>query len=112
MNKFSKFSTTIAAALLISSATFAGTGSVVLYTDYYDSASAAYEAGFDVVDNLSQASQGQLKQTLKTYNDGVIRNISIDETKVKVEEVAVARDDFQYRALVDIDYEYDGGSDD
>ncbi|TCS40200.1 DUF3316 domain-containing protein [Reinekea marinisedimentorum] len=114
MNKFAKVSSAIAAAVLISSASFAGSnsGSTTLYTGTYDSASAAYEAGFDVIDDLAQASQGELKSTLKTYNEGVVRNLSIDDTKVKVEEVAVARNVYQYRAMIDVDFEFDGGSDD
>lgn len=112
MKKIAKLPTAIAATLLISSATFAGVGSATLYTDSYSSASAAYEAGFDIIDNLSQASQGELKQALKTYNEGVVHNIEIDETKVKVEEVAVARDVFEYRAMIDVDYEFDGGNND
>ncbi|TCS37580.1 DUF3316 domain-containing protein [Reinekea marinisedimentorum] len=115
MKKIAQFSTALTAALLISAAATAGTvktQSTTLYTDSYSTAAEAYNAGFDVIDQVDSASKGELKQTLKLYGEGVVRDIALDDAEVTVEEFALGRNNIVYRATVDVDFHYETNKND
>ena len=105
----------LTASLLVTGTVFANTewnsGNKTIYTDAYTSEAAAYEAGFDIIDDLSQSSRNELKSFLRIRGRGV-RDIEIDQTKVQIEAFATDRNLLQYRALVSIDYKYEAREDD
>lgn len=100
---------TLATSLLIGSAAFANfesaTDKEVIYTEAFSSESAAYKAGFAVIDQLSDASQSELRNELHAYGAD-IRDLAVNNTTVHIEEFATAPDNIQYRAVVDVDYSF------
>ncbi|TXR51921.1 DUF3316 domain-containing protein [Reinekea thalattae] len=100
---------TLSASLLFSTAAFANfeaaTDSEVIYTDAFSSESAAYNAGFAVIDQLSDASQSELRTELHAYGAD-IRDLNVENTTVHVQKFATAPDNIQYRAVIDVDYSF------
>ena len=96
--------------LLLSTSVFASAVNVNKTTNFetktYQTKASAYEAGFELVDNLSQMNANQLRQKLPTFSDQSVRKIGIDNTKVTVTEFAMNRDQINYSAVVNVNYHY------
>lgn len=99
-----------AAATLLTSSVIAGTHTVYdhnnLHTGSFASKSEAYEAGFDIAEQVSGMSQSQLRSKLRFTDGNLVRNIKVDNTKVTVEEFAESRGKISYRATVNVAYTY------
>ena len=102
--------------LLLSTSVFASTVNIDKTTNFetktYQTKASAYEAGFELVDNLSQMNANQLRQKLPTFTDQFVRKVGIDNTKVTVTEFAINRDQINYSAVVKVDYHYDAEEND
>ncbi|TCS40467.1 DUF3316 domain-containing protein [Reinekea marinisedimentorum] len=101
--------TAMTTVVLISAASIASANteytSKSFYSDSYTTEAEAYNAGFDVVDNVTQASKGELNKMLDTY--GFSRDLTVDDAKVTLEEFAVERGQIEYRAKVSVNYHYE-----
>lgn len=101
----------LTAGLLVASSAFASTQTSYSATSVtspsFETKAAAFEAGYDIADSLYSLSEHELRHELPvaSYND--VKNISVDDTKVVVEEFAVNRGEILYRAVVDVDYHFD-----
>ncbi|MFC1233398.1 DUF3316 domain-containing protein [Vibrio sp. F74] len=96
--------------LVLSTSVFAGTSLLKSETEFrsegYATQDQAYEAGFDIADELKAASNSQLKFQLPTTLNGQIQKVAIEEVEVSLEEFSAQRGEVQYRAIVDVDYSY------
>ena len=110
VNKMKKL-TVLAATVLMSATAFAGTQTVYsetnLSTAGFASKAAAYEAGFDYVDALHTASHSELRFKLAPIDESVVSNIKLGDTVVSIEEFSEARGEISYRAIVNVDYQFD-----
>lgn len=77
-----------------------------LYSPYFETKAEAYQAGFDIQNNLASMNDRELKDNLSTQSV-VVRSIKVDSTKVEVQELADASNNIMYRAVLDVDYSYD-----
>ena len=102
--------------LLLSTSVFASTVNIDKTTNFktktYQTKASAYEAGFDLVDDLSQMNANQLRQKLPTFTDQFVRKLGIDSTKVTVTEFAINRDQINYSAVVNVNYHYNAEEND
>jgi len=102
---------TVAAGLLLSTSAFASNvtlhNDTTVTTSSFATKAEALDAGLSVAQNLSDMSQNELRIQLPVNAYQNVNNISIDNTKVKVEEFAQVRGQVQYRAIVDVDYHFD-----
>ena len=99
-----------AASILLSSTAFASTvieeSNTSFSTGTYQSKADAYNAGFDIVDNLKTMTNGELRNELSLYNDTFVRDITINNSKVTVTEYSNVLGEINYKALVNVDYNY------
>lgn len=96
----------VATSLVLSTSVFASatsTGNTEIRTDGYSTKAQAYEAGFDVAEDLKTASPAELTFKLPQHD---VSNPSINSVEVSLEEFSAARGDISYRAVVDVDYTY------
>ncbi len=102
---------TTAGLLLLSSSAFAS--NITLHHDTqvstasYATEAEAIEAGHNLADNYNVMSQNELRFQLPVNSYQNVSNISVDNTKIQVEEFAVVRGEVKYRAIVDVDYHFD-----
>ncbi|PWI33279.1 acyl-CoA synthetase [Vibrio albus] len=102
---------TIAAGLLTTFAVSAAQLETVhrdtmLTSDSFGTKSEALNAGFNMYESLNTASNRQLRSKLTTFADNVVGGISVESAQVRIEEVPVSRNKIEYRAVVDVDYNY------
>lgn len=76
-----------------------------LWTDSYTSRAQAFEAGFDLLDQLKVQPSHKLTMALPVVETSA-RHLTIDSGEVTVEEFADSRDTVRYRAVVDVNYHY------
>ena len=97
-------------SLLVGTAAFASyeieTDNETLYTDNFPSETAAYQAGFAIIDQLNEASQSELRRELRAYGAD-IREVEVNNATVSVEEFATAPGNILYRAVVDVNYSFE-----
>jgi len=76
-------------------------------TDAYQSQQQAYDAGFKLVDQLNQLPAEKLAQELNIFDAQIAtESLKVTDAEVKVEPFAPKEGQIQYRALVDVDYQY------
>lgn len=111
-----KLLTITAASLLLSSAAFASDvimdNTAHFTTDSYQTKTEAFNAGFDITDNLTSITQTELLKKLPHFGDELVHDIAIDDTNVTIEEYATSRDHISFRAIVNVDYHYSAYQDD
>ena len=99
-----------ATTLLLSSATFASTveqeSNSNFATATYQTKAEAFDAGFDIVDNLKTMTESQLRHKLSLFGEDFVSDITINGSEVTVTELATSPGDIQYKALVNVDYNY------
>ncbi|MBW3696908.1 DUF3316 domain-containing protein [Vibrio sp. T187] len=102
--------TILAATLLISSTAFAGNqtsyNSTSQTTGTFATKAEAYDAGFNYVDSLANATNAQLNFQLLPVSANPISKITVDNTQVTIEEFAKTRGEIAYRAVVNVDYHF------
>lgn len=105
-----KKSMIVAAGLLLSTSAFASTFAVTANstktTDLYNTKAEAFEAGFDLSDEFKSMPQSELRFEFPVSSYTNVQDIAIDNTEVVVEEIATHRGEVQYRAVVDLDYNF------
>lgn len=101
---------TVTAGLLISTSVFASNvtlnNDTTVTTAGYATKAEALDAAFNITENLSAMSQNELRFQLPVTSYANVKDITIDQTNVTVEEFAQVRGEIQYRAVVDIDYHF------
>jgi len=104
-----------AAGLLLTTSAFASSMTVqnhaTFKTDSYSSKTEAYNAGFELADSVKEMDQGQLKFQLPVQSYTLVKNISVDNSQVAVEEFSTTAGETQYRAIVDLGYKFDAKDD-
>ncbi|XAW87906.1 DUF3316 domain-containing protein [Vibrio sp. CDRSL-10 TSBA] len=76
-------------------------------TGAYQSQQLAYDAGFQMVDHLNQLPGDELAQELNIFDAQIAtESLKVTDAEVKVEPFAPKDGHVQYRALVDVDYQY------
>ena len=97
--------------ILMSSSVFALNTTVTQKTNMevgtYQSREQALNAGFDLSDSLKSMSETQLRNKLGLFSYTNVSDINIDNSQVTINEVAYARDNVQYRAILNVDYHFD-----
>lgn len=100
----------LASGLLLASSAFASTTTVsdnaTFKTDAYSSKTEAYNAGFDLSDSVKAMDQSQLRFNLPVQSYTLVKNINVGQAEVTLEEIANNNGDIQYRAIVDVDYNF------
>ncbi|MFM2587055.1 DUF3316 domain-containing protein [Vibrio sp. TBV020] len=99
------------ASMIMSASVFASTNTETsntsFITDAYSTKQQAYDAAFDLMDEMKAMSNAELKTALPiSENNIVYPSLKIDEMTVQVEEFANNQGDIQYKAVLDIDYQY------
>ena len=102
--------TLLTTILLCSSTAFAGTTNIhketILQSETVSSAEQAYEAGYVIIDKVNAMSSNELRYTLPTFTDSMVTNLKVDDIKVRIEAFSKERNNIKYRALVEVDYQY------
>ena len=101
--------TVITTSLLLSTASFAGTmqeNHTDLSTATYQSKAEAYDAGFKMIENLKTMSDKELAKTLRFHGNTWVSDIKIKDTQVTVAEFATSPSEFNYKAIVNVDYNF------
>lgn len=98
-------------ALMVSSTAFAAintqSSETTVKTDAFATQEQAYNAGYDLMDEFKAMPTNQLMQELPIHENNVQRpSVKVTETKVTIEEFAKERGKVQYRAVVEVDYQY------
>ncbi|WP_435236979.1 DUF3316 domain-containing protein [Psychromonas sp. PT13] len=78
-----------------------------LSTASFSTKAEALDAGYDIAEQLLNEDQKSLRHEFRIVAENPVRNINIQQTEIKTEEFAVARDDIQYRAIVKVNYSFD-----
>ena len=77
------------------------------HTDAFENKASAYNAGFDIADQFGDMNRTQLQRKLNIFGNSPVENITIDGTKVTIEEFAESRNKIAYRAKVNVSFHYD-----
>jgi len=105
-----KKSIILATGLLLTTSAFASTLTVnrdaTFTTDTYSTKAEAYNAGFDLVDSVKTMDQSQLRQEFPVATYSQVKNVSVDDSQVSVQEIATNRNNIEYRAVVDMGYHF------
>ncbi|MCL9776422.1 DUF3316 domain-containing protein [Vibrio methylphosphonaticus] len=100
----------VACVALMSGSVFAGSdiGNSHLETEAFQSKQQAYEAGYQLVDELNEMTNGALAHQLhlNAHSDN-IQDIELKNTEVSVHEYSEKQGVIKYRAQVNVSYEYD-----
>lgn len=100
----------VASIALMSGSVFAGSdiGNTKLETESFQSKQQAYEAGYQLVDELNEMTNGALAHQLKLNGHSEnIQEIELKNTEISVQEYAEKQGVIKYRASVNVNYEYD-----
>jgi opacity protein-like surface antigen len=100
----------ITASVLLSSASFASTVTQESHKSFstatYQSKAEAYDAGFKMVENFNTMTNQELYKTFSLNGERFVSDININGTKVTVDEFATSPGEINYKANVDVDYDY------
>ncbi|EGQ7756488.1 DUF3316 domain-containing protein [Vibrio vulnificus] len=101
----------LATTLMLSSTAFASVetqiGETSLHTDTFASKQAAYDAGLMKAQELRAMTPTELTHELSVFSQRpVYDSLKISDIEVKVEEFAKESGKVAYRAIVDVDYQY------
>ncbi|ANQ29362.1 acyl-CoA synthetase [Vibrio natriegens] len=78
-----------------------------LYSDTFSSKQEAVDAGFNMYDALANANDKQLRWKLNPVSQNIIEDsMLVKNAQVKLQEVSVARDTVNYRAIVEVHFNY------
>tara|TARA_Y100001956_G_scaffold56230_2_gene55251 strand:+ start:1367 stop:1711 length:345 start_codon:yes stop_codon:yes gene_type:complete len=99
------------ASLVMSTSVFAATNTVqsdrTFSTDNYATKEQAYQAGFDLMNDFKQMSQNELENKLVTgSNDAIYNSIKLNDMNVAIKEFGNANGQIEYKAVVDVDFQY------
>ncbi|WP_038176759.1 DUF3316 domain-containing protein [Vibrio pacinii] len=99
------------ATLVISASVFAANQTVIshstLTTDAYATKQQAYDAAFDLMDEMKAMDSAKLKIVLPIHENNVISpSVKVNDMLVQVEEYAKAPGQFEYKAKLGVDYQY------
>lgn len=102
--------TIITTSLLISSTAFASMVNQESQSNFttatYQSKAEAYDAGFEIVNNLKTMSDKELRKEFSLYNERFVKNITINNAEVTISEFATSPGNVEYKALVNVDFNY------
>ncbi|ELV8684120.1 DUF3316 domain-containing protein [Vibrio fluvialis] len=101
----------ILTTMTLSAGAFASIGTTqqetTLTTDAYASKQQAYDAGFAKVSELKKMPSNELANELNVFDTKLVQNsMKVKDAEVKVEPFAKPDGQVQYRAVVDVDYQY------
>jgi len=99
------------ASLVMSASVFASTNATSSNTSYttdaYSTKQQAYDAAFDLMDEMKAMNPAQLKNKLHiSQNNVVYPSVKLNDMTVQIEEFASAPGSIQYKAVLDVDYQY------
>ncbi|MGF1750898.1 MULTISPECIES: DUF3316 domain-containing protein [Vibrio] len=101
----------ITASLVLSSTAMATTTSLVgdvdLHSEGFSTKQQAYDAGFQMVNDLKAMPSTDLVYKLRVHEGDLLRNsVQVDDAQVTVQEYAENRGEIKYRAIIDVEYSY------
>ncbi|MBY8086213.1 DUF3316 domain-containing protein [Vibrio fluvialis] len=101
----------ILTTMTLSAGAFASMGTTqqetTLTTDAYASKQQAYDAGFAKVNELKKMPSNELANELNVFDTKLVQNsMKVKDAEVKIEPFAKPDGQVQYRAVVDVDYQY------
>ncbi|MDC5811804.1 DUF3316 domain-containing protein [Vibrio europaeus] len=99
------------ASLVMSASVFASTSATTSNTSFttgaYSTKQQAYDAAFDLMDEMKTLNPAQLKTKLHiSQNNVVYPSVKLNDMTVQIEEFASAPGNIQYKAILDVDYQY------
>ncbi|MGD8115306.1 DUF3316 domain-containing protein [Vibrio sp. TRT 29B02] len=99
------------ASIVMSASVFASTNTVTsntsVTTDAYASKQQAYDAAFNLVDEMKSMNSAELKIALPITESNVITpSVKLSDMTVSVDEFARSPGNIEYKAVLDIDYQY------
>ncbi|KLN63521.1 MULTISPECIES: DUF3316 domain-containing protein [Vibrio] len=99
------------ASLVMSASVFASTdtasSSTSFTTDTYSTKQQAYDAAFDLMDEMKTMNPAQLKNKLHISQTNVVYpSVKLNDMTVQIEELASTPGNIQYQAVLDVDYQY------
>lgn len=101
---------TFTAGLLLTASALASTATVHQSTTFevgsYQTKAEAYDAGFALSDSLKGMDDFQLQNKLSLWAYNSVRDIVIDQSAVVIQETATSRDNIEYQAVVNLDYNF------
>ena len=92
-------------AALVSTSAFAV--NTQLETEAFQTQEQAYDAGFEFVEQINEMDYHQLAPLLKVYGVSDNDSVVVNDIEVKVESFAKEKGVIQYRAILDVDFDYD-----
>ncbi|WP_295895464.1 DUF3316 domain-containing protein [uncultured Vibrio sp.] len=101
----------LATALMASSAVFATVNTrnseTTIKTEAFDTQEQAYNAGHDLMDEFKAMRNNELIKELPIHENNVQHpSVKVVDSNVKVEAFSKQRGVVQYRAIVEVDYQY------
>jgi hypothetical protein len=99
------------ASLVMSASVFASTNTMTshtsVYTDAYTSKQQAYDAAFNLMDEMKAMNSAELKTALPIYENNVITpSVKIEDMSVSIDEFARSPGNIEYKAVLDVGYQY------
>ncbi|AQM21083.1 MULTISPECIES: DUF3316 domain-containing protein [Vibrio] len=100
-----------AAVFAMSATAFAGVYTSItetsLKTGAFTTQEQAYNAGFDLVDQLKQMQPDELAKKLPIFEPSLkSQSVKLKDLEVHVEPFSKVRDQVEYRAVIDVSYQY------
>ncbi|CCN68268.1 DUF3316 domain-containing protein [Vibrio nigripulchritudo] len=104
--------TVLATALLLSSTTFASTqlnnSATSITTEGFATQEQAMNAGYTLMDEINQMTSSELVKKLPITAYTVSYNsVEVKDIEMHIEAFSKKRGEVQYRAVVDVDYQYE-----
>ena len=104
--------TVLAATMLLSSTVFASnqlnSSATSITTEGYATQEQALNAGYTLMDEINEMSSSQLTNKLPISATTVIYDsVKVKDVELHIEAFSKKRGEVQYRAIVDVDYQYE-----
>ncbi|MEZ8824262.1 DUF3316 domain-containing protein [Vibrio amylolyticus] len=101
----------LATALMVSSAAFSAVNTrsseTTIKTEAFTTQEQAYNAGYEVMEELNAMQTNDLIKALPIRENNVRHpSVKVTDTTIKIEAFSKQRGDVQYRAIVEVDYQY------
>lgn len=99
------------ASIVMSASVFASTNTMTsttsLTTEAYPNKQLAYDAAFNLMDEMNSMTSAELKIALPiTENNVITPSVKLSDMKVSVHEFARTPGNIEYTAVLDVDYQY------
>ncbi len=107
MKKIIIFATALVASATVFAGTYTSISNTSLKTEAFATQEQAYNAGFDLVDQLRQMKPNELAKKLPVFEPSLkSQSVKLKDLEVHVEPFSKVRGQVEYRAIIDVNYQY------